>query len=194
LRIGLLASHDGSTAQAVIDACSSRAIPGRVVLVITNNANSGVLQRARAAGIATQHLSGRTHPDPTALDRAIREALNTAQVDAVALVGYMKLLGPLTLRAFEGRIVNTHPALLPRFGGRGMFGDRVHEAVLAAGDSVSGATVHLVSADYDTGEVLHQATVPVLSGDDVAALGSRVRAAEKALLVETLRAWDLDGG
>jgi phosphoribosylglycinamide formyltransferase-1 len=106
----------------------------------------------------------------------------------------MKLLGPLTLRAFEGRIVNTHPALLPRFGGRGLLGDRVHEAVLAAGDSVSGATVHLVSADYDTGEVLHQATVPVLSGDDVAALGSRVRAAEKALLVETLRAWDLDGG
>jgi phosphoribosylglycinamide formyltransferase-1 len=106
----------------------------------------------------------------------------------------MKLLGPLTLRAFEGRIVNTHSALLPRFGGRGMFGDRVHEAVLAAGDSVSGATVHLDSADYDTGEVLHQATVPVLSGDDVAALGSRVRAAEKALLVETLRAWDLDGG
>jgi len=191
LRIGLIASHDGTTAQAVIDACASGAIHGRIVLIISNNADGGVLRRAQNADIATQHLSGKTHPDPTTLDGAICQALKSAQVDVVALVGYMKRLGPLTLREFEGRIVNTHPALLPRFGGQGMFGDRVHEAVLAAGEGVSGATVHLVTAEYDAGRILRQATVPVLPDDDVSSLGSRVRAAEKELLIETLMGWDV---
>lgn len=186
LRIGLIASHDGTTAQAVMDACASGAIAGVVALIISNNADSGVLGRAQRAGIGTRHLSGKTHPEPALLDGAIRDALRSAQVDVVALVGYMKRLGPLTLHAFEGRIVNTHPALLPRFGGQGMFGDRVHEAVLASGDRVSGATVHLVTAEYDAGDILRQATVPVLPDDDVSSLGSRVRTAEKELLIETL--------
>jgi phosphoribosylglycinamide formyltransferase-1 len=193
LRIGLIASHDGTTAQAVIDACASGAIAGRVALIISNNADSGVLRRAQNAGIEWCHLSGKTHPEPTLLDAAICDALRSHQVNVVALVGYMKRLGPVTLHAFEGRIVNTHPALLPRFGGQGMFGDRVHEAVLASGDRVSGATVHLVTAEYDAGRILRQATVSVLPDDDTSSLGSRVRAAEKELLIETLNGWDAIG-
>ncbi|MEU2199274.1 formyltransferase family protein [Isoptericola sp. NPDC019482] len=105
------------------------------------------------------------------------------------LAGYMKKLGPRALARYDGRILNTHPALLPEFGGAGMFGDHVHEAVLASGRPVSGATVHVVTADYDEGPVVAQAEVPVLPGDDVPALRARVQAAEKALLVEVLRAW-----
>jgi phosphoribosylglycinamide formyltransferase-1 len=100
----------------------------------------------------------------------------------------MKRLGPRTLAAFPARILNTHPALLPRFGGHGMFGDRVFEAVLAAGESESGASVHLVDADYDTGAVVGQERVPVLPGDSVESLKTRVQTSERELVVKTLAA------
>ena len=102
------------------------------------------------------------------------------------LAGYMKRLGPLVLRAFEGRILNTHPALLPRFGGPGMFGDRVFEVVLAAGETESGVSIHVVDADYDTGTIVRQCRVPVLRGDSLDDLKARVRAREWEFVVETL--------
>src|SRR6185436_11476456 len=102
------------------------------------------LARARDAGVQAVHLSSKTHEDPTALDAAIRGVLVAADVDVVFLAGYMKKLGPLVLGAFRGRILNTHPALLPRFGGPGMYGDRVFEAVLKAGEAESGVTIHQV--------------------------------------------------
>ena len=105
-------------------------------------------------GIATAHLSGATHPNADDLDRAIMETLDDHRVEVVALAGYMKRLGPLVLSQYKGRMLNTHPALLPKYGGQGMYGDKVHKAVLAAGEKVSGATVHLVEGDYDTGPVL----------------------------------------
>ena len=102
------------------------------------------------------------------------------------LAGYMKKLGPLVLNAFEGRILNTHPALLPRFGGPGMYGDRVFEAVLEAGESESGVSIHLVDAEYDTGDIVSQCRVPVLPGDCLEDLKARVQAREKEFVVETL--------
>jgi phosphoribosylglycinamide formyltransferase 1 len=107
-------------------------------------------------------------------------------VDVVLLAGYMKKVGPATLAAFRGRIVNTHPSLLPRHGGQGMYGGRVHEAVLASGDPRTGVSVHLVDADYDTGRVLAQVDVPVLPGDDAAALAARVQRTERDFLVSVL--------
>ena len=186
LRLALLASGAGTTAQAVIDACADGRIDGTVVLVIANNADAGVLARADAAGIHRRHLSARTHPRAEDLEHAIVAALREADASHVLLAGYMKRLGPGVLAAYPGRVYNTHPALLPAYGGQGMYGDRVHAAVLADGASRSGATVHLVSEDYDEGPIVAAVEVAVLDGDDVASLGERVRAAERELVVEVL--------
>ena len=188
LRIGVLASHEGTTLQAIIDACAQRRINGGVVVVISNNSGSGALRRAAAAGIETFHLSSVTHSSGDSLDAAICEALQRARADVIFLAGYMKRLGPRTLTAFPARILNTHPALLPRFGGQGMFGDRVYQAVLAAGESESGASVHLVDAEYDTGAVVCQERIRVLSGDTVESLKARVQACEREAVVKTLAA------
>jgi phosphoribosylglycinamide formyltransferase 1 len=188
LRIGALASHEGTTLQAIIDACAQRRINGRVVAVISNNSGSGALRRAAAAGIETFHLSSITHPSGDSLDVAICDALQRARADVIFLAGYMKRLGPRTLSAFPARILNTHPALLPKFGGQGMFGDHVFEAVLAGGEPESGASVHLVDAEYDTGAVVCQERVRVLPGDTVASLKARVQACEREAVVKTLAA------
>jgi phosphoribosylglycinamide formyltransferase 1 len=188
LRLAILASGAGTTAQAVIDACADGRIDGAIVLVIANNADAGVLARADAAGIPRRHLSARTHPRAEDLERAIVDALREAGASHVLLAGYMKRLGPGVLAAYPGRVYNTHPALLPAYGGQGMYGDRVHAAVLADGASRSGATVHLVSEDYDEGPIVAAAEVAVLDGDDVVSLGERVRAAERELVVDVLAA------
>jgi phosphoribosylglycinamide formyltransferase-1 len=186
LIVGVLASHEGTTLQSILDACADGRIHGRVAVVVSNNGDSGALRRARAAGADAVHLSSRTHEDPAALDAAIRDALRAAHVDVVFLAGYMKKLGPAVLAAFEGRILNTHPALLPRFGGPGMYGDHVFDAVLRAGESETGVSIHLVDANYDSGAVVRQCTVPVQPGDSLADLKIRVQAREKELVVDTL--------
>ena len=188
LRIGVLASHEGTTLQSIIDACAQGRINGRVVAVISNNSGSGALRRAAAAGIETFHLSSMTHSNGDSLDTAICSALQRAGADVVFLAGYMKRLGGRTLGAFPGRILNTHPALLPKFGGQGMFGDRVFEAVLAHGESESGAFVHLVDAEYDAGTVVRQERIRVLPGDTVESLKARVQACEREAVVNTLAA------
>ena len=188
LRIGVLASHDGTTLQSIIDACEQGRINGRVVAVISNNSGSGALRRAAAAGIETFHLSSITNPTGDSLDAAICAALQRARADVIFLAGYMKRLKPCTLAAFPARILNTHPALLPKFGGQGMFGDRVYEAVLAAGESESGASVHLVDAEYDSGTVVCQERIPVLPGDTIGSLKTRAQACEREAVVKTVAA------
>ncbi len=186
LRLGILASHAGTTMQAIIDACIEGRLHAEVRVVIGNNSRSGALARARKHRIPTAHLSAVTHPIAADLDRAIMETLDGHKVDVVALAGYMKRLGPLVLSRYKGRLLNTHPALLPKFGGQGMYGDRVHETVLASGEKVTGASVHLVEGDYDTGPVLSQVKVPVLDGDTLETLRDRVQAAEREHYVEVL--------
>jgi len=186
MRVGVLASHEGTTLQSLLDASSTGRLQARVSLVVTNNGNSGALRKARHAGVPAVHLSSKTHAEPDALDAAIRDALLAADVDVVFLAGYMKKLGPLVLEAFAGRILNTHPSLLPRFGGPGMYGDRVFKAVLEAGEVESGVSIHLVDADYDTGAIVRQCSVPVFRGDSLDELQSRVRAREKEFVIETL--------
>ena len=187
LRVAVLASGAGTTLQAVIDAAASGELDAQVVVVISNNSGSGALERARRHGIPVRHLSGSTHAAPEALDRAIAVALAEHRTDLVLLAGYMKKLGAHTLGAYRGRILNTHPALLPRHGGQGLFGSRVHEAVIAAGDRTTGVSVHLVDGDYDTGPVIAQCEVPVEQRDDAAALAARVQAVERRFLVEVLQ-------
>jgi phosphoribosylglycinamide formyltransferase-1 len=186
MNLGVLASHEGTTLQGLLDAFASGLIPGRVAVVVSNNGDSGALAKAREAGVQAVHLSSRTHGDPAALDAAIRSVLVAADVDVVFLAGYMKKLSPFVLGAFEGNILNTHPALLPRFGGRGMYGDRVFEAVLEAGEPESGISIHLVDPEYNTGPIVRQCRVPVLPGDSLNDLKDRMRAREKEFVVETL--------
>ena len=188
ITLGVLASGEGTTLQSIVDGCADGRIQGKVAAVISNNSGSGALRRARAAGIPAHHLSSVTHPAPQALDAAIKAALVHARVDVVCLAGYLKRLGPDTLAAFRGRVLNTHPALLPKFGGTGMFGDRVFAAVLASGDSESGVSLHVVDEHYDTGPVVLQARVHVHAGDSVASLKARTQECERELVVQTLAA------
>jgi len=186
LRLGILASHGGSNAQAIIDACNSGRLDAEPCIVISNNSDAQVMERARRAGIATRHLSSHTHPDPARLDEAILDAMVEHEVNLIVLAGYMKKLGPSTLKHFQNRVLNIHPALLPRFGGLGMYGRRVHEAVIAAGERESGVTIHLVDAEYDQGPILAQRKVPVMPDDSPDKLAARVLQAEHEIYVETL--------
>jgi phosphoribosylglycinamide formyltransferase 1 len=186
LRLAIFASHTGTTAQAVIDALEQGRIDGEAVLLICNNPDAEVLVRAAAAQIPTLVLNGRSHPNSEDLDRAVLDAVLASGATHILLAGYMKKLGPLTIAAFEGRVFNSHPALLPAFGGQGMYGDHVHAAVLEAAATTTGATVHRVTEDYDAGEIVRQIEVPVLPGDDVDSLGARVRERERELVVAVL--------
>lgn len=161
---------------------------GDLVVVPWESVAQVALAYAREHDTPHAHLSGRTHPEPAALDAAILQTLHEHQIDLVVTAGYMKKLGPATLAAYQGRILNIHPSLLPRHGGRGMYGMNVHWAVLAAGDTLSGASVHLVTADYDAGPVIAQQQVPVLATDTPQTLAARVLAAEHRLLPTVVRA------
>jgi phosphoribosylglycinamide formyltransferase 1 len=185
-QIAVLASHAGTVLQAIIDGCADGRLAADICLIISNNSRSGAAQRAERHGLTFRHLSGQTHPEPALLDAAILDTLIEHRTDLVFLAGYMKRLGPRTLEHYRGRILNTHPALLPRFGGLGMYGSRVHAAVLASGEKVTGVSVHRVEGDYDTGPVLAQCEVPVLPGDDVESLSARVQTRERQFVVETL--------
>lgn len=187
MNIGVLASHNGTNLQAIIDADTERRLDARVCLVISNNSKSGALQRANRHGIPFRHLSGATHPVAEELDTAIRDALDSAGAELVFLAGYMKKLGPKTLARFKGRILNTHPALLPKFGGKGMYGMNVHQAVIAASERESGVSIHLVDAEYDTGAVIAQCKVSVAANDTAETLCERVMTRERQFVVETMQ-------
>lgn len=186
LNIGVLASHQGTNFQAIVDACATGRISATVTLLICNNANAGAMQRASNLNIPAQHISRQTHPTETDRDLAIRNALRAAAVDLVVLAGYMKKIGPAVLDQFNNRIINVHPALLPKHGGAGYYGERVHQAVLDSGDSISGATVHLVNGEYDAGAILRQQTIPVLEDDTPDSLAARLRPIEHELLIKVI--------
>lgn len=174
--------------QAIIRAIQNGELNGEARVVISNNSNSQALARARECGISCYHLSEVTAGNAERLDRATCEVLVNHDVNLVILSGYMKRLGARTLQRYHNRIVNVHPALLPKFGGKGMYGDRVHEAVLRAGEAVTGATIHLADSEYDHGRILGQRKVPVLEGDTPKTLAERVRKVEATFFVDMLRA------
>ena len=186
LRLGVLASHGGSNLQAIMDACERGLLRAKVCAVISNNSGAQALERARRAGVAAYHISGATHPKPAMLDAAICECLERHGVDLVLLAGYMRPLGEGVLARYRGRVLNSHPALLPKFGGKGMYGGNVHRAVLAAGERVTGVTIHQVDALYDHGVVVAQRQVAVAAGDTAGALEERVKRRERRFWVETL--------
>jgi phosphoribosylglycinamide formyltransferase-1 len=184
LDIAFLASNNGSAMRAIVAAIEDGRLSARAVLVVSNRASAAALDFAAAHSIPSLHIA--TTPDPVAADVALRSALETCGAGLVVMSGYLRKLGPQTLQALPGRILNVHPSLLPDFGGDGMYGRRVHEAVLASGAGVSGATIHVVDGDYDRGKIIASQKVPVLESDDAVALEARVMAAECELFVSTL--------
>ena len=186
LRIGVLASHQGTNFQAIVDACVSGTLNASVNILICNNSDAPVMQRAITASIPTRHFSSQTHPDHGELGEAICTALNSAKIDLVVLAGYMKKLHPKLLAQYRDRIINVHPSLLPKFGGPGYYGRKVHEAVLAANESETGATVHLVTENYDEGAVLAQESIPITPGETIDSLAGRVHPLEHELLLSVI--------
>ena len=185
MRLGFLASNSGSSMRAIVAAIEAGTLAAEARLVVSNKPGAPALAFAAVHGIPTRVIPTVRSPDEA--DEALVTALSGAGVDLVILSGYLRKLGPRTLSRFRNRILNIHPALLPRHGGPGMYGRRVHAAVVAASDAVSGATVHLVDEDYDHGEAIARVEVPVLAGDTAADLERRVMAAEPKLFVETLQ-------
>jgi phosphoribosylglycinamide formyltransferase 1 len=178
-RIAVLASGSGSNLQALLDFLRARGDQrcGEVVLVASDKRAAGALDRARAANIATAVIKSAREPDGGEL----LALLQHHRADFVTLAGYLKLLPKEVIAEYPSRVLNIHPALLPAFGGPGMYGDRVHRAVLMAGARVSGATVHYVDEEYDHGTILAQWPVPVLADDSVKSLAERVLKVEHIL-------------
>src|SRR3954466_14340989 len=183
--VAVLASGRGSTVEALVEAGRRGEMCAEVVLLIVSRQDAPATEWARRLGVECVVLDEKLLGSG-ACDAAMETLLTGRRVDLVVLAGYLRKVGPRTLRAFAGRLINTHPAPLPRFGGKGMFGEHVHRAVLQAGVAPSGATVHLVDEEYDSGPVIAERPVPVLPGDDVATLRERVQAVERALLVSTI--------
>ena len=186
MKIGFLASHRGSNMQAVLDAIRQGELEAHPAVLVCNNRGAEAATRAAEQGMPVYILNGVTHPEEEALDEAILAALEEQKCDLIVLAGYMKKLGPKVLAVYGGRIINIHPSLLPKHGGQGMYGQHVHRAVLAAGETVTGVSIHLVNEEYDQGRILAQAEVPVLAGDTVESLAQRVLACEHRFLPETL--------
>lgn len=183
LRISVLVSGGGTNLQAVIDGAESGSIrDAKVVRVISSNSNAYALERARKHNIDAMVIGKENYPDGGERTKAIIAALDEAATDLVILAGYMSILEPSLIEAYRGRIVNIHPSLIPKFCGAGFYGKHVHEAVLAAGEKESGATVHYVDEGVDTGPVIIQEKVPVLEGDTAETLAARVLETEHKIL------------
>jgi formyltetrahydrofolate-dependent phosphoribosylglycinamide formyltransferase len=182
----VLASGGGTNLQALLDYFDTRgdARAGDVVLVASDRPAAGALTRARARGIATEVLRTNAHPT----GRPLTDALRAAQVDYVVLAGYLRLIPGDVVRAYANRIVNVHPALLPAFGGAGMYGHHVHEAVIAAHAVRSGPTVHFVDEQFDHGAVIAQWAIPVRADDTADSLAARVLRVEHALYPRAVQA------
>lgn len=176
-RICVFASGRGSNLQAIIDAIDRNELKCRVVFVLSNNSNSGALEIARRKDIPAFHLSEKNFHKNT-FEESMLDLLDRFRPDLIVLAGYIKLVPEVVIKKYRNRIVNIHPALLPKFGGRGMYGMNVHQAVFESGEKKSGVTVHLVNEKYDEGKILFQQEV------DISDCKSPVEIAEKILIVE----------
>ncbi|WP_304178103.1 phosphoribosylglycinamide formyltransferase [Phenylobacterium aquaticum] len=185
LKLGFLASRNGSSLRAIVGAIRAGTLDAQARLVVSNNRAAPALAFAAEAGIP--ELCIPTQADAETADRRLAAALTEAGVELVVLSGYLRRLGPVTLAAYRDRILNIHPGPLPAFGGEGMYGRKVHEAVIAAGAAQSEITIHLVDEEYDHGAVLARRAVPIAPGETADSLEARVTALEPEVFVETLQ-------
>jgi phosphoribosylglycinamide formyltransferase-1 len=181
VNLAVFASGSGSNLQALLDAEAQGTLSAHVKLVISNRATAGALERAQRQGREALHVSPGQFDTEAAYVTHLSELLTSRDIGLICLAGYLKKLPAALVAQYVGHVLNIHPAPLPRFGGAGMYGDRVHQAVLAAGVAHSGPTVHFVDLEYDTGPVAAHVSVPVQKGDTPASLALRVLDAEHRL-------------
>ena len=186
-KIGVMASGGGSNFKAIIDRIGEGDLEAQCKFLITNNGGCGAVEHAESYGIPVYHISGKTHPDTAAYEAALLDVIDRYDIDLLILAGYMKALPVSIIKRLPDRILNIHPSLLPKYGGKGFFGIHVHEAVIAAHDTESGPTVHLVSEEIDQGRILAQTRVPVEDGDTPETLAARVLVQEHELYWKTIR-------
>lgn len=182
-----MASGGGSNFKAIIDHIGEGDLEAQCKFLITNNGGCGAVQHAQTYGIPVFHISGKTHPEQAAYEAAIMDVIDKYDIDLLILAGYMKAIPTCVLNRLPDRIMNIHPSLLPKFGGKGFYGHFVHEAVIAAGEKESGPTVHLVSEQIDCGRILAQTKVPVLPDDSPEVLAARVLEQEHDIYWKTIR-------
>ena len=187
LKVGVLASGGGTNLQAIIDRAADGRIDAEVAIVISDVRDAYALERARIAGIHAAFIDHRSYPDRAAFDQVVVEKLRDHDVELVALAGYMRIFTDVFVDAFEGRIMNIHPALIPAFCGKGMHGLRVHQAALDYGVKVSGCTVHFVTKEVDAGPIIIQRTAPVLDDDTPETLQARVLEQEHQAYSEAIQ-------
>ena len=186
LRIAVLASHGGSNLQALIDGCASGQIDGEVVLVVSNNKKAFALERARNHHIDTLILTDAAYPAPNEYAGELLSQLASREVNLICLAGYMKMIPQPVIEEYRDRIINIHPALLPKHGGKGMYGIHVHESVIAAHESETGVTIHLVNEHYDDGRIIAQESIAVHPDDTPQSLQERVLELEHQLYPDTV--------
>ncbi|ABB23319.1 phosphoribosylglycinamide formyltransferase [Pelodictyon luteolum] len=185
-RLAVFCSGTGSNFMAVHKAIAERRLQAEIVLCISNRSQCGAMEFARRKGIDTLHISEKQFNGQEEFARAMIQALEAYGIETILLAGYMRKIPAEVTVAYRGNILNIHPALLPKFGGEGMYGIHVHTAVLAAGEQQSGASVHFVDEEYDRGEILLQGTVPVMEGDTPETLAARVLECEHRIYPEAL--------
>ncbi|NHI01254.1 MULTISPECIES: phosphoribosylglycinamide formyltransferase [Oceanimonas] len=186
-RILVLISGNGSNLQALLDQAAAGRLGGEVVAVISNKADAYGLERARAAGVATEVLPGRDFADRDSFDAALRQRIDGYTPDLVVLAGFMRILTPALVRHYEGRMLNIHPSLLPKYQGL-----NTHQRAIDAGDDEHGCSVHFVTEELDGGPVILQARVPVFADDDATTVAERVHVQEHAIYPLAVR-WFCDG-
>lgn len=186
MNIAVFASHGGSDLQAIIDGCKMERINATVSVVISNNGDSMALERAENEKIPNFHMSAKKYGSEETLAVEILNILERYNVDMIFLAGYMRLLHSSILEKYNNRIFNIHPALLPKFGGKGMFGINVHTAVIHAKEKETRITIHRVNAEYDSGEIVAQTKVAVMENDTPQVLQERVLHKEHEFLVEVI--------
>lgn len=188
LKIAVMGSGKGSNFNAIMQEIRRGGITGaEIVVVISNNSEAGILELARSYGVPAQHLSRKFFSTEEQFSEALIGMLKGYGVNFIVLAGYMKRIPSRIIAEYKNRIINIHPALLPQHGGQGMYGIHVHESVIASGDRMSGATVHLVDEEYDCGPVVLQRTVQIVPGETAQSLAAKVLALEHELFPEAIR-------
>jgi len=184
-KIGILSSHNGSGFETIVTACEDKRLNAQVVVVISNNSNAQVLQKAQQKNIPNFVVNSQYYPNEN-LDEKITTLLQSFDCDIIFLSGYMKKIEHQLLSAYPNAIVNSHPALLPKFGGVGMYGIKVHEAVINAEEKQSGCTIHFVNEEYDEGEYILQNSIELEEDETIEGLENKIKELESVTIIEAL--------
>ena len=186
VRIGILSSHNGSGFETLHNACEQKILNAQVVVVVSNNSEANVLKKASSFSIPNFIINANKYPNEN-LDEKITHLMKEFQVDYIFLSGYMKKIEEKLVTAFKNKIINSHPALLPKFGGKGMYGTHVHNAVIHAGEKESGCTIHFVNEHYDEGEYILQKKITLENNESVESLEEKIKNLESLAIIEAFK-------